>query len=911
MTNPTKTEAIENFLKYRARADLAALYSPGMEVQVKVGEDGGERIQGDFKGKAWHGYTDGLTTWKPIRIPLKANTDPEYVDSIINFDLDTHAEGIGLTGWNWQQRRSIYVGFDFDAIVGHADVHGKKLGDHELAEVEKVAREIPWVTVRKSTSGSGLHFYVFVNEITTANHNEHAAVARAIIGKMSATTGYDFSSKVDICGHILWIWHRKMIGTDGLTLLKAATEKCDVPSNWRDHINVVNRTRTKTMPKRISDEVDLNAANNDLADTFERLTSQRNNTPLDDDHKKLIGWLDGQMSSHYWDQDHHMLVSHTWHLKQAHIKLDYRGIFETVSEGKDLATPNCFLFPLKKGAWSVRRFSPGCGEHPSWNQDGSGWTTCFLNRTPDLGTASKNNSGVEMPKGGYSFDTAEQAIKAAEQLGVKMGMPEWATKKRARLVEHRDGRLIAELDVDKTFDESRELKGWMKDKTKYVQILGGNLRQPNEYDVHDYDDMIRHIVSENGEDCGWVLKVNTSWVGEPLTHINKALEGSLGLSAREITTIVGTSVTKNWKVVTRPFQPEYPGDRTWNRRAAQLAYKPTEDLDNLQYPTWTMMLNHCGAGLDDEVRGHAWCKENGILSGGDYLKVWVASMLQFPLAPLPYLFFYSREQNTGKSSFHESISELLKRGMARADNALINQNGFNGELANAVLCVVEEVDLSKAKTALTRIKDWTLSRDLPIHPKGEEPYTTPNTTHWVQTANDASYCPVHIGDTRITMIHVPPIDPKLFIAKSRMFEKLKLEAPDFLAEVLNIEIPYSNDRLNLPILNTVEKINTQLANRNELEQFIDQECYPIQGAWIKWDKFFETFQQWLDPNDIAKWTKKFTTLHLPLEFPKGRHFTNGQYCVGNISFVPRVEGTTLKPKMVLDKKGIVRHQEKK
>ena len=82
------------------------------------------------------------------------------------------------------------------------------------------------------------------------------------------------------------------------------------------------------------------------------------------------------------------------------------GIFKTISEGRDLGTPNCFLFPLPNGAWRVYRFSPGIAEADTWTQDGQGWTTCYFNRYPDLATACTLLGGVEREQGGYVFSSA-------------------------------------------------------------------------------------------------------------------------------------------------------------------------------------------------------------------------------------------------------------------------------------------------------------------------------------------------------------------------------------------------------------------------------------------------------------------------------------------------------------------------
>ena len=103
----------------------------------------------------------------------------------------------------------------------------------------------------ESTGGSGIHLYVYADEagIPTENHTVHSALARCILGMASSETGFDFASQIDACGGNMWAWHRKMTKeNEGLKLLKAATKvlgEADLPANWRDHIEVVTRRRSK------------------------------------------------------------------------------------------------------------------------------------------------------------------------------------------------------------------------------------------------------------------------------------------------------------------------------------------------------------------------------------------------------------------------------------------------------------------------------------------------------------------------------------------------------------------------------------------------------------------------------------------------------------------------------------------
>jgi hypothetical protein len=278
-----------------------------------------------------------------------------------------------------------------------------------------------------------------------------------------------------------------------------------------------------------------------------------------------------------------------------------------------------------------------------------------------------------------------------------------------------------------------------------------------------------------------------------------------------------------WKIVNKPFQPEYPGDREWNRNAAQFRFVPSTE-DTLTYPTWSKIMNHVGRGLDEAVLSDPWCKANGLKTGADYLKCWIASLFQEPTEPLPYLFFYSHQQNTGKSMFHEALKLLLTRGYQRANAALTNPTGFNAELEGVILCIVEEIDLRKNAQAYNRIKDWVTSLDFLVHPKNKTPYLMPNTSHWIQCSNNHQACPIFPGDSRIVMAYVEPLNLTEMIPKKEIAIRLEKEAPDFLAEVLRVDVPRSNDRLNIPVIMTEDKRMVERTNQSLLDDFIEETC---------------------------------------------------------------------------------------
>lgn len=95
-------------------------------------------------------------------MPKKADSEPEFHDYNLDWPLDNHAEGIGSTGWDWVDRRSRWVGFDFDSISGHA--RGVGIDDEALEIVKQKATSLPYIEVRKSTGGKGLHLYVMFGE---------------------------------------------------------------------------------------------------------------------------------------------------------------------------------------------------------------------------------------------------------------------------------------------------------------------------------------------------------------------------------------------------------------------------------------------------------------------------------------------------------------------------------------------------------------------------------------------------------------------------------------------------------------------------------------------------------------------------------------------------------------------------
>lgn len=872
--NPTQSEVIKRFLTHYSRSDLADLYHEGMEVQVNVAQDDGEREE--YKtpgGRTVHAFSNGVETWKSFRIPYKAFSDPEYDPKPMTFDLVVHAEGVGMTGWNWRDRQSIFVGFDFDSLMGHS----AGLTVDELEEVQRQLESLSYVQIRTSTSGNGLHVYVYLNDNQEiANHHEHAAVARAVLGKMSADVGYNFESSVDVCGHVLWQWHRKL-AENGLLIVKDFEEKIKIPVNWRDHLDVVSKRSSKTSPGFV----------NKGDQSFEQLSGQTLHVQLDDSHKELLRFLEDQPFTSWWDADHWMLVTHTKALKAAHDKLNLRGIFDTISDGNDPGTQNCFCFPLRGGGWTVRRFSKGVQESPSWNQDRAGWTSCTFNMIPTLEIASRATGGIENQKNEFVFTTADEASKALQTLGVDVSIPTRYSARKASLKPQKDGRVFFSIEATPGEDTKEGMDQWLLDKSKWGRLIKIQNTSQDNSDPLLLDDYIRHVVDRGNNSFGWFCKLEHGWVKNPITNVDAFLQ-AMGHARKDLPVLRGASVSKSWKIVNKPFQSEYPGDRQWNMGAAKFALVPNTSLDSLHFPTWNMVLNHIGEALTPAVKGDEWCQRNGITTGREYLIAWICNLFQKPDQPLPYLFLFG-EQNCGKSILHEALSLLINPGVQRADVSLTSTANFNGELEGKVLCIIEETELTKRSIA-NRIKDWVTSRDITIHVKGMTPYMTPNTTHWIQCANEQTACPIFPGDTRITVIHVKTLPNP--VPKAELLARLKKEGSDFLAYALHCELPEAPERLSIPALATSEKNMIMQGNMSALQDYLQQEVHNIPGSVIPYTEFCDKFRSWLASNgfahEVTEWTNTAIAKRLPPEFPTGRWKSNENH-VGNASYDPNAE----------------------
>ena len=901
--NPTAHEQIQLFLNdhhISYSQTLVKAWHPDLETQVNVSAKGGKPVDGKRNT-----YGNGFYEWWNIRIPRQADSEPMWEDRPLNWPLMDHVEAIGTTWWNWKRRRSERVAFDFDLITQHAP--GVGVTQQQLEEIKQRLFEIPYVGIRRSTSGGGLHVFIhFAGEgIPTENHSIHAALGRCGIGMMSTDAGFDFQSPVDQIGGNMWIYHRlkQMEEKRSFEVLKepeCQLSESDLPANWRDHADVIKGKRRKIRVHGIPDRE---------YDDFEALASGRKVIQLDEQHRATIDALQQTGYSTVWNSDLHLLQTHTCAFRalykdgERRQKLDLQGLFATNSPGSDPATFNVFAFPKTQGAWEAFRFGKGVVEHPMWKQDGVDWTRLTINRRPTLGQAAKYHGGVES-KRGFSFKRAENAQQTLEALGSNEDIEPSLFDKPAELLPNSDGRTT--VKVRHKVKHADDVADTWAVKTSHLEKIldlahdasNSKDREDVSLSIEELDDEFRNVrTPDNTLYANRVRIADGSWYDLSKSNCVNALMAK-GMDKQTAELAIGQAFLNPWTHANIPFGPEYPGNRQWNLDAAQFRFKPAtlQEGQSPEHATWDMIFHHLGAPLDEAIKESELFRDIGIHSGYDYLFNWGLCSFRDPFEPNAYLFFCSPEENTGKSIYHEALGMLLTKGYVLADRTLTDKSEFNGELAGAILCAVEEKNLSKFANSFERLKKWVTSPWLDIRKMRMDTFQIRNTTHWVQCANDASFCPVFRGDTRMTVINVSPLESP--IPKKELLQRLEAEAPMFMRTLLDAELPPIVDRLRLPVVETAFKKDLQSLNRDALSEFVEEHCYYVPGKTIRFKEFYAVFEQTLSPLEITTWNRKRAAVSLPSKFPRGKDGKNA--VIGNLSFEPAPEDWERQPLVLVN-----------
>ena len=202
--------------------------------------------------------------------------------------------------------------------------------------------------------------------------------------------------------------------------------------------------------------------------------------------------------------------------------------------------------------------------------------------------------------------------------------------------------------------------------------------------------------------------------------------------------------------------------------------------------------------IDAALADLPWAEKANIKTGADYLRAWVACAFRDPFEPLPYLFLWGNE-NSGKSILHEALELLVTKGVVKADKVLKSHNEFNGELAGAIICAVEETNVAvrpvhtPASRSMSPPARWPSARCGP---------TLPSSQHHPLDSDRQLPEPLPRipGDTRITVIEVGDLLPEQEVPKLTLLAKLNEEAPHFMYTLLNLQLPPIVGRLRLPVV---------------------------------------------------------------------------------------------------------------
>jgi hypothetical protein len=783
----TRNAAVEAVLRLHAPADLAAHYCLGMEtfISVRPGkivyDDDNKPIRNTFEADGFRYYTFRLQNPGDEKKPL-------------TYPLCQYYDAIGFSGWNYVEQVAYGVGFDFDFMHGGAGLTAK-----ELAAVLAALMKLAYVEIRRSTSGSGYHVWIWFpldNLPKVTCRNELKALARAVLAKMRFDTGHHFDADVDHLGDILWVAARRATEENhGLTLVKAGEPLSDWPRDFLDHLEVVTRKRKRTRIKGTDTEE---------SDAIEQANRDRPRVPLEPTHRKFIKEHEATNFYCYWDSDHHCLVGHTKAIDKIKGKIKLPGVFATVSKGTEPDKPNCFMYPLQCGGWRVYRFTPGTEEAKTWETSRNGWTTCVIGLLPTPAQVAALYHG-QRTKQGWMY-TPANAIKAVAAYGGKLKIPAWLKKRpRPIAIEVSKTGLLVSMER-RTSDREQPAydAGWFEGRGPiwFIYIECKTKSQQTDYEALA-DNLVRHVAKDDKQ-LGLYVMTDHGLQRQTMDQVKNhlTLEDIDGGLQKEL---LGWCSKHSWLRVALPFQPEYPGNRLWNKDGCQLITQPADGPGPTPY--WDRAFNHWGQGLTDAVEADEWCRLHNIKDGADYLRWWLANCLRYPERRLPMLTTYSKENNTGKSMMHEAFAlTMTPNGYMLSDKAIKNQNGFDAELHGKVLCAIDDVDLSGNINFYNSLKRWITNPWMNFGYKGQEVFLDRNCTHWIFTCNDRGHIPLDTGDERNVLWEITPFPPGDFIPKPVFMEQLKKEIPFLLRQLFNLNLSDVHSRLALPPLLTSEKV---------------------------------------------------------------------------------------------------------
>ena len=789
MSDPTFHAALRQYLLTLSNefnkdlVDRVLKESPDIELQCNIREDIGKaKTRKGRDGRTFKYRVDGHVEFWSTRCPKNAGTEPDW-DHEPNCPFPmTYFQEIGTTGFALSGNQ-LYA-YDLDSVWGHGE---QGLSDERLEQIRAVLEQIDYVELRRSTSGKGFHIWIRATGVEEANHAEHTAVARALLGQLCLDAGLDFASDVDVIGGNTWFASRRAtVENRGFELLVPAKRILtldDIPSNWRDHLDVVRKKRSRVrVPGNNEDQ---------CADWSTEVA-------MDDEHRRIIREYEKTGYVIYYNPDIGCWHAHTGGFAAVHKTLGLRGFFATDTTDKEPGDPNCYVFLRPNGVFFLVRFNSR-KEHPSWSHTDTEKQNacCYYNTSIDLRTACEVVGGIWMGKA-CTCHTLEQAKRLAAMFGFTLPPLE---NDRPVNFKYVDSHTIAA--------ETAQVKGetvteWGLGYCKLVVTF--EAERPQVYD--DYSSVARHLVADK-ENAGWCMKTDFGeWHFEPKDTVLDRVCDKFGIAPCERAPVAGKLAANPYILVNEPYQPEFLPGKRMNRFGAQLAVSPTEG----EHPHFDMILHHVGRGLDEAVEQDEWCQAHWITTGYDFVLLWCALLVQMPKQHLPMLYLYSRERDNGKSALYRALGRLFSRGFVEGVRALNEK--FNKLLAGAVLVYLDEEKVSPESAQ--KVKLYIDSDKMTMRLMRTDSFMFDNFTHWIATYNFTDGVPVEDGDERVIMVEVPTLyNEEKLDWKTVMLPALEKEKSNFLGTLMDLELPPSGGRLYLPILSTPFKDKVMKSNRTQ------------------------------------------------------------------------------------------------
>lgn len=287
---------------------------------------------------------------KPRRIPIGRNTgEPVFAGELITQKQFAARVGlIGVTGWNWQTGRSLFVVLDFDAT------------DHEAGHVQETldlvvetARRLGWVWVRRSKGGRGIHLIVVLSTPMAAQTgSEHQENAKAVVARMTKDAGFDFSKYLDCGGVVGYVWAPQVADNAFEILVEPS---CEAPA-----VDPAESSSAPTLIRSAEPPFDLSEQHR-----------------ADINAMKAAGFI-----AHFCDG---RLLCHSKGFEVLYQIRGRPGNYRSRSAGRNPSKSNAFAFPTEDGGWIVSRFGAKPeAEFGCWYANAAGFATARVRPPADF-----------------------------------------------------------------------------------------------------------------------------------------------------------------------------------------------------------------------------------------------------------------------------------------------------------------------------------------------------------------------------------------------------------------------------------------------------------------------------------------------------------------------------------------------